>query len=69
MKKFDAFAPCLRILTGKKHPKVKLKRLRKMRILTSGLLVHQINSFQEVLKLKEIFQKNKAVNGKAIHSL
>ena len=35
----------LRILIGKKHPKIKLQRLRKMRIWTSGLLVHQINSF------------------------
>ena len=35
----------LRILTGKKHPKVKLQRLRKIRILTFGSLVHQINSF------------------------
>ena len=35
----------LRILTGKKHPKIKLQRLRKIRIWTSGLLVHQINFF------------------------
>ena len=48
----------LRILTGKKHPKIKLQRLRKIRILTFGSLVHQINSFQEVLKLEQIFQKN-----------
>ena len=34
-----------RILTGKKHPKIKLQRLRKKRILTFGSLVHQINSF------------------------
>ena len=54
----------LRILTGKKHPKIKLQRLRKIRIGTFGLLVHEINSFQEVLKLKQIFQKIKAVTGK-----
>ena len=35
----------LRILTGKKHPKIQLQRLRKIRILTFGSLVHQINSF------------------------
>ena len=49
--------PMLRILTGKEHPKIKLQRLQKIRIWTFGLLVHQINSFQEVLKLKQIFQK------------
>ena len=54
----------LRILTGKKNPKIKLQRLRKIRIWTFGSLVHQINSFQEVLKLKQIFKKNKAVTGK-----
>ena len=37
--------------------KIKLQRLRKIRILTFGLLVHQNNSFQEVLKLEQIFQK------------
>ena len=55
----------LRILTGKKNPKIKLQHLRKIRIWTFGSLVHQINSFQEFLKLKQIFQKNKAVNRKA----
>ena len=35
----------LRILTGEKHPKIKLQRLRRIRILTFGSLVHQINSF------------------------
>ena len=54
----------LRILTGKKHPKIKLQRLRKIQILTFGSLVHQINSFQEVLKLEQIFQKNQVVTGK-----
>ena len=35
----------LRILTRKKHPKIKLQRLQKIRIWTFGSLVHQINSF------------------------
>ena len=35
----------LRILTGKKHPKLKLQRLRKIWIWTFGSLAHQINSF------------------------
>ena len=48
----------LRILTGKKHSKIKLQRLRKIRILTFGSLVYQINSFQDALKLEQIFQKN-----------
>ena len=33
-------------------------------MLTFGSLVHQINSFEGVLKLGEIFQKNKVVTGK-----
>ena len=33
----------IRILAGKKHTKIKLQRLRKIRISTFGLLVHQIN--------------------------
>ena len=48
MKKLFSKNPALlglRILTGKKHPKIKLQRLRKIRIWTSGLLVHQIKSF------------------------
>ena len=49
----------LRILTWKKHPKIKLQRLREIRLWTFGLLVHQINPFQEVLKLEQIFQKMK----------
>ena len=49
----------LRILTGKKHPKIKLQReIRKIRILTFGSLVQQINSFHELLELEQIFQKN-----------
>ena len=35
----------LRILIGKKHPKIKLQCLRKIPILTFGSLVHQITSF------------------------
>ena len=35
----------LRMLTGKKHPKMKLQRLRKIQIWTFGSLVHKINSF------------------------
>ena len=35
----------LRILTGKKHPKIKLQRLRKIRTWTFGSLMHQINPF------------------------
>ena len=35
----------LRILTGKKHPKIKLQRIQKIRIRTFGSLVHQIKSF------------------------
>ena len=34
-----------------------------MQILAFGSLVHQINSFQEFLKLEQIFQKN-LVTGK-----
>ena len=33
----------LRILKGKKHPKIKLQRLQKVRIWAFGSLVHQIN--------------------------
>ena len=54
----------LRILTGKKYPKIKLQRLRKIQIWIFGSLVHQINLFWEVLKLKQIFQKNRVVTGK-----
>ena len=38
-------------------PKIKLQRLRKIRILTFGSFVHQINSFQEFVKLEQIFPK------------
>ena len=49
----------LRILTGKKHRQMKLQRLQKVQIWAFGLSVQQINSLQEVLKLKQNFQKNK----------
>ena len=55
----------LRILTVKKHPKIKLQHLRKIQIRTFGSMVHQINSFYKVLKLEQILQKNKVVTGKA----
>ena len=55
----------LRILTWKKHPKIKLLRLQKIRIWTLGSFVHQINSFYELLKLKQLFKKNKVVTGKS----
>ena len=35
----------LRILTGKKHPKIKLQHLKNIRIWTFESLVHQGNSF------------------------
>ena len=38
--------------------------IRKILIWTFGSLVHQINSFEEVLKLEQIFQKIKVVTGK-----
>ena len=34
-----------KILTGKKHPRIKLQRLQNIRISTFGSLVHQVNSF------------------------
>ena len=49
----------LRILTGKKHPKLNSSAYTQIRILKFGLLVHQINFFQEVLvELGQILQKN-----------
>ena len=54
----------MRILTGKKHLEIKVQRLQKVRIWAFGSLVHQINSSQEVLKLKQNVQKYKVVNGK-----
>ena len=49
----------LRLLTGKKHPKLKLQHSQKIQRQTFWSLVHQINSFKEVLKLKQIFKKKK----------
>ena len=54
----------LRILTWKKHPKIKLQRLRRIQIWTFRWLLHQIYSFKKVLKLERIFQKQKVVTGK-----
>ena len=54
----------LRILKGKKHRQTKLQQLQKVRIWPFRLLVHHINYLQEVLKLKQNFQKNKVVAGK-----
>ena len=54
----------LRILTGKKHHQMKLQLLQKVWIWTLGSLVHYIDTLQEALKLKQNFQKNKAVAGK-----
>ena len=49
----------LRILTGKKQPKIKLQRSRKIQIWSFGLLVHHIISFWEVLKLEKFSPKTK----------
>ena len=54
----------LRILTGKKHPQIKLHRFQIVWIWTFGWSVHQINFLYEVLKLKQSFWKNKLVTGK-----
>ena len=51
------WAVTLRILTGKKHPQIKLQRLQKVGIWAFGSLVHQINSSWKVLKLKQNFQQ------------
>ena len=53
----------LRILTGKKYRQIKFQRLQNVRIWAFGLLVHQIISLYEILKLKQNFQKYKAVTG------
>ena len=54
----------LRILTGKKHPQIKLQCFRKVSIWKPWWLVHQTNSLCEVFKLKQSFWKNKVVTGK-----
>ena len=56
----------LRILTGKKHPQLKLQRLLKVWKWTFRWLVHQINSLYEALKLKQNFRKNKVITSKAL---
>ena len=43
---------------------MKLQCLRKEQLWAFGLLVQQINSLIEDLKLKQNFQKNKVVTGK-----
>ena len=58
------FVSELRILTGKKHPQIKLQRFRKLWIWTFGWLLHQTNFLYEALKLKQNFWKNKVVTGK-----
>ena len=58
------FVSELRILTGKKHPQIKLQRFRKLWIWTFGWLLHQTNFLYEALKLKQNFRKNKVVTGK-----
>ena len=54
------------IHTGKKHRQIKLQRFQKVRFWTFGLLVHQIDSLQEVLKLKQNFRKNEAVENELV---
>ena len=49
-----------------KHCQIKLQHLQKVSIWAFGSLVHQINSSEEVLKLKQNFQKNKVVTGKTL---
>ena len=44
--------------------RLKIQRLRKIGVWIFGSLLHRINSFKEILKLKQIFQKNKIVTGK-----
>ena len=51
----------LRMLTEKKHPKIKLQRLQKVRIWTFGSLVHQWYIFSTS---GTDFPKNKVVTGK-----
>ena len=47
-----------------KRHQIKFQHLQKVRIWAFRLLVQQINSIAEVLKLKQKFQKNKVVTGK-----
>ena len=56
----------IKILTGKTHSQIKLKRLRNVWIwCIFGQLVHQINYLEEILILKLNFQKNEVVSGKS----
>ena len=59
----------LRILTGKKHHQMKLWFFRKVWMWTFGWLVYQINSLNEILKLKQNSQKNKVDTGKTSFSV
>ena len=52
-----------------KVPPNETPELTKVQIWAFGLLVQQINSLEEVLKLKQNFQKNKEVTGKTPFSL
>ena len=56
----------LRILVGKKHPKIKLQRLRKIPIWTFGSVVYQINFLRSSKTGTEnkVVTKNKVVTGK-----
>ena len=60
----DIYLFMVKVLIGKKHCQIKLQRIQKLWIWSFGSLVHQINSFYEVLKRKQNFRKNKVVTGK-----
>ena len=53
------------ILSGKKHPQIKLQRFPKQWIWTFGWLVYQINSICKILHLKQNFRKNKVTTAGA----
>ena len=59
----------LRILTGKKHPQIKLQRSLKVPVWAFALLAHQINSLEVVFILKKNVQKNKVVISKTLFSV
>ena len=52
---FRKIKSALRILTGKKHPKIKLQRLQKIQMLAFGSLVHQL--FSRVSEIGTNFPK------------
>ena len=54
-----------RILSGKKHPQIKLQRFPKQWIWTFGWLVYQINSICKILHLKQNFRKNKVTTAES----